>query len=151
MLVKALILFSLVSGVCFSARAQKTPVYKPTRADVTNAADFAPIKGAQKVKFCRLTLTRCAFYAMAEHGLEGFGGPEQIYFFEHPFTFAQNGKTIGVFLFSILNREENPSSDERTRIEFVRERGGWRFVRMGSQTRCVNGRKISAWSKNQCE
>jgi hypothetical protein len=129
---------------------QQEPNYKPTRSEIVTGSDFAPFEEIKKVKNCRKSLKDCAFDAMAVHGLEGFGGPETIYFFEHQFRYKQNGKDVGVFLFSILSREEPVSTDERTRVEFVREKGVWKFVTIGNQTRCVNGKKLTAWSKESC-
>ena len=134
----------------FAVYGQKTPVYKPTRAEVIRHAEFSPLTVKKKLPACRKSLKACAYDAMAEVGLEGFGGPEEIHFFEHQFNYNQAGKSIGVFLFSILDREQNPSSDERTRGEFAREKNAWRFVRIGQQTRCVNGRKITKWSMREC-
>ncbi len=150
MKIKILLSSAIVLIVAGAAQAQKMPVYKPSRAEIVNAAEFAPLSVKKKLAPCRKSLSQCAFEAMAEVGLEGFGGPEEIHFFEHQFTYRQAGKSIGVFLFSILDREENPAHDERTRVEFTRDKNAWRFVRIGQQTRCVNGKKITKWSKSAC-
>lgn len=131
--------------------AQKIPRYTVTQAEIVNADSFQPFETIKKVSLCRKSLKECAFAAMAVHDLDGFGGPETIHFFEHQFRYKRNGKEFGVFVFSILNREEKISADERTRVEFVREKGRWKFVTIGNQTRCVNGNKVTKWSKRSCE
>lgn len=130
--------------------AQTTPRYRVIQAEVVDSTKFAPFEEIKKIKNCRQSLKECAFEAMAVHGLEGFGGPETIHFFEHQFRYKKNGKDIGVFVFSILNREEKESVDERTRVEFVREKGAWKFVTIGNQSRCVNNTKMTKWSKVSC-
>lgn len=148
--------FFLLAAVVFiisaaSANAQKAPYYKPTRAEIVSAADFAAMKPDRRITPCRKSLSLCAFDAMATVGLEGFGGPETIHFFEHKFDYRQGGKRIGVFLFTIMSREEYPATDERTRVEFVRDGNAWRFVTVGQQTRCVsNARRMTKWSKRPC-
>lgn len=145
-----LLVVILVSAAAASVSAQKTPYYKPVRAEVVNAAEFTVMKPDRRIGLCRKSLKSCAFDAMATVGLEGFGGPETVHFFEHEFDYRQGGKRVGVFLFSILVREEDSPTDERTRVEFVRDGNAWRFVTVGQQTRCVNGKRITKWSKRNC-
>ena len=131
-------------------KAQTTPRYRVTQAEVVDSTKFAPFEEIKKVKICRQALKECAFAAMAVHGLEGFGGPETIHFFEHQFRYKKNGKDLGVFVFSILNREEKEAVDEITQVQFVLEKVACKVVTIGNQTRCVSNTKMTKWSKESC-
>lgn len=140
----------IIMSVAGSISAQKEPYYKPKQAEIMNAAEYRVMKPDRRFAPCRRSLKQCAFDAMETVGLEGFGGPETIYFFENQFDYRQGGKRVGVFLFSILSREDEPWVDERTRVEFVRDGNAWRLVTIGQQNRCGNSRKMTKWSKRDC-
>lgn len=150
MKINFLLLLAIISLNCVIINAQKKPRYTVTQAEIVNANNFEPFEKLKKVSLCRKSLDECASEAMIAHDMDGFGGPETIHFYEHQFRYKRNGKDVGVFVFSILNREEKVSVDERTRIEFVRENGRWKFVTIGNQTRCVNGNRVTKWSKKPC-
>ncbi len=118
------------------------------RAEIANPLNFRKMTVNQRIPDCRKSLLDCGRDVMVKLDLLGLGGEDNFVHKEEVFYF-KNG--VGIYISSILGKDSTFPQESRTRIAFTKMRnGGYGFVQIGEQFRCLQGRNRGSWSKVSC-
>ncbi|MGI8542097.1 MAG: hypothetical protein ACR2MD_01295 [Aridibacter sp.] len=135
------IILFLVAGILQTSAQTK-------RSEIANPLNFKKMSVDQKIPDCRKSLLNCGRDVMLALDLLGLGGEDNFVHREEVFTF-KNG--VGVYVSSIFAKDLTFKQESRTRIAFIKQRnGGYRFVQVGEQFRCLQGKSRGSWSKTRC-
>lgn len=150
------LLFVVLSCIFVSTTSIAQTRTKATpRSDVANPAafQFMSITG-NAVSFasepCALNLKECGNERIGLFGYDGLGGPDPNNPRVETFTFKTGKKTVGIYLLTVLNNEDDSVGGERIRMAFERKGNRWHFVQAGRQSKCLRGGLRNKWTKELC-
>lgn len=122
---KRQIIFQLLFfSFLFSGIALAQLESKPTpRSEVATPSkfEFLTVNGqavANAIEPCERSLAECGDERIGLFGYEGLGGPDSDNPKTETFIFRSGKKTIGIFLLTVMNNEDDSVGGERIRIVF---------------------------------
>ncbi|NJM53566.1 MAG: hypothetical protein HC846_09365 [Blastocatellia bacterium] len=128
---KRQIIFQLLFfSFLFSGIALAQLESKPTpRSEVATPSkfEFLTVNGqavANAIEPCERSLAECGDERIGLFGYEGLGGPDSDNPKTETFIFRSGKKTIGIFLLTVMNNEDDSVGGERIRIVFEKKATG---------------------------
>lgn len=134
---------------------ENNTVGKTPLSDIKNLDDFRwlSINGravAAASAPCYNNLLECGRERLVIYGYEGFGGEDSVIHREETFTFKENGKNMGVFLFTMKGGGDDSVAGERVRIGFEKKGNSWEWQQATTQNLCQRGDLAGQWTKKLC-
>lgn len=146
------VIFAFLAVCAVSAQTKSKPT---PRSEVANPAkfEFLTINGqaaANATEPCEKSLEECGNERAGFFGYVGLGGTDSDNPKTETFTFKSGKKTIGIYLLTMMNNEDDSVGGERIRIAFEKKGNKWHYVQAGRQFKCVRGANTKTWTKNLC-